>query len=55
MQTMTNNGPSPNFVRATIKIANPGWTPEQIEAELQRKMAELQNPNGSDDCEFCSS
>ena len=57
MQTNQNSysGPSPGFVRATIKIAHPDWTPEQIDAELQRKMFELQNPSSSDGCEFCSS
>lgn len=48
-------GPSPGFVRATIKIANPDWTPEQIEAELQRKMLEIIGSNTEADCLFCSS
>lgn len=48
-------GPSPGFVRATIKIANPTWTPEQIDAELQKKMLELLQPNNDGSCEFCSS
>ncbi len=40
------------FMKALIKIANPAWTPEQIEAEYQRKIKEVeQNP---DDCEMCS-
>lgn len=48
--------PSVGFIRATIKIAHPEWTPEQIEAELQQKIHELQNPaNSGADCEFCSS
>ena len=56
MQTAQNyNGPSPGFIRATIKIAHPDWTAEQIEAELQKKIAELQNPNAAEGCEFCSS
>jgi hypothetical protein len=60
MQTfnLPNNysGPSPGFVRATIKIGHPDWTPEQIEAELQKKMNELlQTSNDDGSCEFCSS
>jgi hypothetical protein len=51
----TYNGPSPGFVRATIKIAHPDWSAEQIESELQRKMQELQDPAGDNGCEFCSS
>lgn len=53
-QTQTS-GPSPGFIRATIKIAHPDWTPEQIESELQKKMQELQNPSSDGSCEFCSS
>ena len=34
-------GPSPGFVRASIKIANPNWTDEQINSELQKKMLEF--------------
>ena len=48
-------GPSQGFIRATIKIAHPDWTPEQIEAELQVKLFELQNPTNDGSCEFCSS
>jgi hypothetical protein len=56
MQAAQNyNGPSPGFIKATIKIAHPDWSPEQIESELQKKIYELQNPEGSDGCEFCSS
>ena len=51
----TYNGPSPGFLRATIKIAHPDWTSEQIEKELQKKMQELQNPVPGAECEFCSS
>lgn len=43
-----------NFIRATIKIANPTWTPEQIEAETQRRIEELNNPEGGE-CLTCSS
>lgn len=53
--TSQQNGPSPAFVRATIRIAHPDWTPEQIESELQKKMNELQGATESGDCEFCSS
>lgn len=48
-------GPSPGFVRASIKIAHPEWTAEQIEAEFQVKMIELLNPSSDGSCEFCSS
>lgn len=48
-------GPSLGFVRANIKIANPDWTAEQIEAELQKKMSELIGSNNETDCLFCSS
>ncbi len=52
----TNSGsPSPEFVRATIKIAHPDWTVEQIESELQKKLIELANPSNDEGCEFCSS
>jgi hypothetical protein len=53
-QTNTS-GPSIGFVRATIKIAHPDWSPEQIESELQMKLQELQKQNDGGDCEFCSS
>ena len=55
IQQQTHSGPSEGFVRATIKIANPTWTPEQIEAELKKKMWEIQNPDNDGGCEFCSS
>lgn len=54
MQTQNNSGPSPAFIRATIKIAHPDWTPQQIEAELQKKLNEIQN-SSDEGCEFCSS
>lgn len=53
-QPQVSNGPSAGFVRATIKIAHPDWTPEQIEAELQIKMQELAKANNDEDCLFCS-
>ena len=52
---VNSNGPSLGFIRATIKIAHPEWTAEQIEAELQIKVKELENPNSDAGCEFCSS
>ncbi len=52
MNTQTTT-PNSNFIKAMIKIANPDWSPEQIEAEAQKK---LQETIASDDsCEFCSS
>jgi len=53
-QQTQSSGPSVGFVRATIKIAHPDWTPEQIEAELQVKMQELAKQNNDEDCLFCS-
>lgn len=55
MITTQTNLPSPGFIKATIKIAHPDWTAEQIEAAFQEKMIELQNPNTDPSCEFCSS
>ncbi len=56
MENQTSTaGPSMGFIRASIKIAHPDWTPEQIEAELQKKLHELQNPQNDGSCEFCSS
>lgn len=49
-----SNGPSVGFIRATIKIAHPDWTAEQIEAELQIKIQELAKANDDGDCLFCS-
>jgi hypothetical protein len=55
MQNTTQaSQPSSNFIKSLIKIANPDWTPEQIEAEALRKMTETADPN-NDSCEFCSS
>lgn len=47
--------PNSNFIRSMIKIANPDWTAEQIDAEVQRKLTEMANPANDDNCEFCSS
>ena len=59
MQTVVlpNNysGPSPGFIRATIKIAHPDWSNEQLDAELQKKIHEIINDKGDGSCEFCSS
>lgn len=52
MDTSTTQ-PNSNFIKAMIKIANPDWSPEQIEAEAQKKLQET--VNGDDNCEFCSS
>jgi hypothetical protein len=49
------SGPSIGYVRATIKIAHPDWSPEAIEAELQKKMQELMDPANVEGCDFCSS
>ena len=49
------SGLSPGFVRATIKIANPGQTDEQIDAALQQKLNDLMKDSGDGSCEFCSS
>jgi hypothetical protein len=43
-----------NFIRAMIKIGNPTWTPEQIEAELQRKIEQMNNPQDDGGCDMCS-
>ena len=51
----TTHLPSQGFIRATIKIAHPDWSAEQIEAELKKKMAELKNQSNDGTCEFCSS
>ncbi|MBA3680689.1 MAG: hypothetical protein H0W73_05930 [Bacteroidetes bacterium] len=55
MQNNTQTQPNSNFIKSLIKINNPDWSPEQIEAEAQKKMLEITNGNDSDDCEFCSS
>lgn len=48
-------GPSPGFVRATIKIANPGWSEEQLDAALAEKFQELLKGTEAEGCEWCSS
>ncbi len=55
MQNTQSPPQNSNFIKAMIKIANPDWTPEQIEAEAQKKMREMANDNGDGSCEFCSS
>ena len=53
--TTQTSAPNSNFIKSMIKIANPEWTPEQIEAEAQKKMNEMANSSNDADCEFCSS
>ena len=49
-QKSQNNGA---FLKSLIKINNPDWTPEQIEAEFQIKMNRIeQEEDGT--CEACS-
>ncbi|WP_317899901.1 hypothetical protein [Aurantibacillus circumpalustris] len=55
MNTTQTTTPNSNFIKSLIKIANPDWTIERIEAEAQKKLAELANPTNDDNCEFCSS
>ncbi len=55
MQSNQTTLPNSNFIRSMIKIANPDWTPEQIDAEVQKKLVEMANPQNDDNCEFCSS
>ena len=43
-----------NFIKSLIKIANPDWSADQVEAEAQKKLAEMANPTDTDGCEFCS-
>jgi len=55
MQNTQTTLPNSNFIKSLIKINNPDWTPEQIEAEAQKKLFEMANPQGDDNCEYCSS
>jgi len=55
MQTTQSPPPNSNFIKAMIKIANPDWTPEQIEAEAQKRMRDMANESNDSSCEFCSS
>lgn len=55
MQNTQAPPPNSNFIKSLIKIANPDWTPEQIEAAAQKKMYEMANDTGDDNCEYCSS
>lgn len=41
-----------NFIRAMIRIANPTFTPEQIEVEYEKKIKEKENDESN--CEMCS-
>lgn len=49
-QKPSNNGA---FLKSLIKINNPDWTTEQIEAEFQRKMNAIENDEDGT-CEACS-
>ncbi len=55
MQNTQTPPPNSSFIKSLIKINNPDWTPEQIEAEAQKKMLEITNSNDNGSCEFCSS
>lgn len=55
MQNTQTPPPNSNFIKSLIRIANPEWTPEQIEAEAQKRLYEMANDNGDGSCEFCSS
>ena len=56
MQNTQSPPPNSNFIKSLIKIAHPEWTPEQIEAEAQKRLFEItHNTNGDDNCEYCSS
>ncbi|MBI3136297.1 MAG: hypothetical protein HYZ14_16600 [Bacteroidetes bacterium] len=50
VQKPANNGA---FLKSLIKINNPDWTMEQIEAEFQRKMNAIENDEDGA-CEACS-
>ena len=45
VQKPTNNGA---FLKSLIKINNPDWTMEQIEAEFQRKMNAIESESAPD-------
>lgn len=49
-QQNANNGA---FLKSLIKINNPDWSPEQVEAEFQRKMNAIENEDDGT-CEACS-
>ena len=50
-QTTAQNG---NFIKSLIKINNPDWNEAQIEAEFQKRMEALNNPNNEEGCDMCS-
>ena len=50
-QKPSNNGA---FLKSLIKINNPDWTAEQIEAEFQLKMSRIEDEQGDGTCEACS-
>jgi len=57
VQARQNNGQKPAnngaFLKSLIKINNPDWTTEQIEAEFQRKMVAIESDEDGA-CEACS-
>jgi hypothetical protein len=55
MQTTQTTPVNSNFIKSMIKIANPDWSAEQIEAEAQKKLAEMNQNDSDDNCEYCSS
>lgn len=55
MNDLQNPPVNSNFIKSMIRIANPEWTPEQVEAEAQKKMREMVQATNDDNCEFCSS
>lgn len=55
MQNTQITPPNSNFIKSLIKIANPEWSAEQIEAEAQKKLFEMANSPSDDNCEYCSS
>ncbi len=43
-----------NFIRAMIKIANPTYTPEQLEEAVQKRIKEINDPSNDAGCDVCS-
>lgn len=50
VQKPSNNGA---FLKSLIKINNPDWSAEQIEAEFQRRLSAIENEEDGA-CEACS-
>lgn len=55
MQNTQAPPPNSNFIKSLLKIANPDWSQEQIEAEAQKRLVEIANNDSDESCEFCSS